>query len=185
MSDIASPTEPTERPPRRWQFDLRTLFLAITGVSVVCALFGFLGAGGSVLLMWVVLLMAGHVTANAMGDRIRSTSRPVFQGEEPMFLPNPTPPKRQNLPATQLSHRAGISWRPFVISGCGAVVGLLAGAALFSYAYAPRGLWGAIGFGTFFAGTIGAFLGFLASSFWEVFSGAFSEALTRHEGRRS
>jgi hypothetical protein len=183
MSDAAPPSEPAELTPRRWQFDLRMLLLAMTAISVACAVCGLLGAGGSLLLMWVALLVAGHVTANAMGDRIRSGSRPVFHGEEPMFLPNPTPPRRQAPPATQLSQRSAIGWRPFVISGCGALMGAAVGLALFGYAYAPRGLWGAIAFGAVFAAALGAFLGFLASSLWQVSAGAFQEA-SRQDVRR-
>ena len=161
------------RPP---QFTLRTLIGLITLLAVLFALVNVVHPLVLAGLILLVLLIAAHITGNALGTRLREIgSRPV--DERGRDLPPQTYLREvgqdEFAAPTQLARRMPLGLPVLVVSTAGAVLGGLGG-----------GLWGwqagstphiAVG-GVAFA-VLGGLGSFALFSFSQVMLGAYWQAL--------
>lgn len=182
MTDERPPTPESEHAERRVieapRFSLRSLLLGVGLLSALFAVMSALGAVYSVLLVWVVLLVAAHVVGNAWGTRLRE-GRVETNADSP-GLPVRTATaamaRSARAPTTRLGGRIGID-RYMVVATCaGAVSGAVLGTLVFSRIYGHTAGLSAILFGAFSAAVLGGFLGFLVSSFLGVALQALREA---------
>ena len=151
------------------------------GVAALSALFAVMGAVGmvwSVILVWFLLLVVAHVTANAWGTRAGRRAVPPLR-DEPT---EPAPPVEHcgivsAGAAARLRETKRPGWPMIVVTALGALVGgSLALAALVVLSLERSGYAGVV-VGTVSAAAVGGFLGFLASSFAEVARHAWQEAV--------
>lgn len=174
---VATPGDAAE-PPRPFQFGLRTMFAGVAMLSALFALMGAVGMVWSVILVWFLLLVVAHVTANAWGTRagrrgVRS------QPDDPRGESTaPADPPRQLTfeGAARLRETRRPGWPMFVVTAAGALSGgALASTALMLLSLERAGYAGVV-VGAVSAAAVGGFLGFLASSFLDVAGHAWREA---------
>lgn len=176
MATTLGEHELSESALNRPQFTLRALFGAVTLLCCLFALMSALGAPGSLMLLLVVMLALAHVVGNSLGTRLRDqTSRRVgvARGARTGWLE----PSRPVVAAPQrLTQRARLSRIAPVISIGGALVGGTLGGVGVSEIY-PQASLAAAGLGVVSSAVLGAFAGFLTSSFLSVAWLALREAL--------
>lgn len=156
----------------RWQFTTRGLLIAILAASLLFAVHRSFGAAGTLLVVWVGLMVAGHVAANAWGTGVRAARDD----------PDPASARHAaahvvRLPASRLSRTALFGRRWAAVSALCSVVGAaaaVAGLLVSGWSVGPTG----IALGGLSAAVIGAWGGFLAVSFIDVARQAWREATT-------
>lgn len=147
-------------------------------LSVLFAVMGAVGVVWSVILLWFLLLVVAHVTANAWGTRAsRRGARPQpveVTDEGPAPLRHPGQLTFEGAARLRETKRPG--WPMFVVTTAGALSGgALASTALMLLSLERAGYTGVV-VGAISAATVGGFLGFLASSFLDVAGHAWQEA---------
>lgn len=163
------------------QFRLKTL-LALTMIAAV--LFALLSRVNSVwaaVLIWVSLLVAGHVVGNAVGTHGRERARTRRRSDDGLNLHSAAPadPRAAAAPTTTLGGNAGLGLRLFLLVGGGGIVGSLVGTTLV-WLHNDRQLNGAaLLLAACSSAVVGAFLTFLAASCLQVWSKAW-RAASRH-----
>lgn len=157
------------------RFTLRTLLLSVGGLSVLFAVMSMLGTTASVLLIWMLLLVAAHVVANAWGVRAPHAREEIRADDR---APDPRPLPRLPAPLPRLAGHFGIGKLMIAATCLGAVVGGIAGGYVLGRIYWPQVSIAAILLGTLSAAVLGGFFGFMISSFLQVFAKALSEATT-------
>lgn len=169
--------QPSDRP---WQFNLRQMFRWLAAISVLFAILAAIGTAAAAVLVWILALAAVHVAANAWGTQ---TWQPGAVRDDPAAH---CPPRRHDpahlvhaAPASRISGEIRLGWTMLVCTACGALTGTALGGYALLAAYGHTGKFGAIAFGTTAATVLGAFLGFLSSSFLDVALRTLWEA-TRH-----
>lgn len=163
-----------------WQFSLRQLLGWLAGLSALFAVLAAVGGALAAIIVWILVLIAVHVAANAWGTR---TWQPGTTRDEPAAH---CPPRRYDAahlahaaPQSRISGEICVNWTMIGCTACGALAGLAVGGYVLLMAYGHTGKYGAIGFGATAATVLGAFLGFLSSSFLDVTLRTLWEA-TRH-----
>lgn len=159
------------------QFRLRTMFVLVAATGGLLAVMQLIGAVWSSILVWFLLLVAVHVTANVWGTRVapRAAQAPS-EVAEPAFARQPHWPSPV-AGGVQLRESCRPGWPMLIATGAGALVGGgLGSAALILLSLESAGYFGVI-LGSFSAAAVGGFLGFLASSFAEIALRAWKEAL--------
>ena len=180
-------TEPTRTTPidpaiPRWpQFGMRSLFVFVTACCIIFALFGLLGRLWALAFGWMLLMTAVHVAANVWGTRLRHRNPAAAPRLDRAGLQHDVePPVIVCAPATRLRERARLSWLRVAMSVLLAILGGTLGVGL---------LWlvgmdyGSLAIAGMSAAVLGGFLGFLASSFFEVALCAWWEAQKSYQGR--
>jgi len=176
-----SSSQPIERPLAPWrplQFSLRALLLAIAGLAALLALVNVVGAGWTLLVAFVVLLVAAHVAGNSLGTALRdraSDEHPLPPFDAPA---GPVP----RIGPQQLAERARLCRLTVgLFTAIGAGLGAWLGAAALAELHL-RGLTdGGLAVGTFSAAVIGGFGGFLCSSFVLIVRRAWREAVVHRD----
>lgn len=165
------------------QFRLRSMLIFVAAVPalvpLMLSLVQFVGAAWTAVLIWFLILVVAHVTANFWGTRVApNAGRVSHVQDEPGECRSAdrllaTPP----VGAVRLSESARPGWPMFVVTGAGSVIGgLIGGVALTLLSFERAGYTGII-VGTISAAIVGGFLGFLTSTFAEIALRAWQEAL--------
>lgn len=169
--DLGSPLPP----PR---FSLRTLWIVMT---VLCCLFAVMAAIGlwlsAVLALFLSLLMA-HVLGNSLGTRLRNETSRQIASERSVASVAPAPLEWEVVAPKRLTQRTRLHRITLLMGIGGALIGGELGGVGFSAMYDPAPV-SAVVLGVVSAGVLGAFAGFLASSFLSVIRQALAEA---HQG---
>lgn len=174
----ATPADASAELARPFQFGLRSMFAGVAMLSALFAVMGAVGMVWSVILVWFLLLVVAHVTANAWGTRAsrrgaRSQTIEV-PGEGPAPIRHPGHLTFEGAARLRETRRPG--WPMFVVTAAGAVAGgTLASTALWLLNLERAGYAGVV-VGGISAAAVGGFLGFLASSFLDVAGHAWQEA---------
>lgn len=166
----------TLRPP---QFRLATLFLAVGSLSVLFAAMSALGAVWSTFLGFFLLLIAGHVTGNAIGTKLHGDST-LLRRSTPSATRSMAALQARNMAAVQASraveglHVGRIALAVALVVGLtGAILGGLSFASIYGAHIAAGGLV----LVTCSFGVLGGLAGFMVTSFVSVSRQAMSEAL--------
>lgn len=172
VADVSSSRVSADGPHpanKPWQFSLRQLLGWLAGLSALFAVLAAVGGALAAIIVWILVLAAVHVAANAWGTR---TWQPGAMRDEPAAH---CPPRRYDAahlahaaPQSRISGEIRVNWTMIGCTVCGALVGLAVGGYVLLLAYGHTGKYGAIGFGATAATVLGAFLGFLSSSFLDV-----------------
>ena len=163
-----------EAKPRWPQFSLRGMFLAVTALSVAFAAMAAVGWRWSPVVAWFLLLVAVHTFANAWGSRSgRRRIDAAPDDERPVATADPA---AACAPSTRLRERIAPGRTMRVATVAAGAAGAALGAFLL---WGPQADWvatvgAAVGIAS--AGGVGAFLGFLASSFLDAAVRALREA---------
>jgi hypothetical protein len=168
---------PRALPPLR--FGLRTLFWIMTLSSVVLAVFSAVGFAWASFLGLMLMLVALHVAGAVVGDHLRRAPRIPARAELTTqhvaryelhtcgWQPPAAGGLQQHRPIGRL-----VLW----MGGLGALVGGACGGALLWASYGERLNWPALALGTLASAVIGAWFGFLASSFIRIARAGWREA---------
>lgn len=146
---------------------------AVAGCGVVFAMFRYVGVGGGVAVVTLVLLVLAHVLGNAFGQRLRDQ---VSRELNPDYrrVPRASGVVIRSSRA-RLYERTPLGRLIVVLSGVGAAIGASLGAIVFWSSASTSG-WLV---GSFSSGVLGAFLGFMLASFAEMSIRAWWQATRR------
>ncbi len=168
--------------PAPFQFRLRTMFWLIVAASGLFAVMQFIGAVWSAILVWFLVLVLAHVTANFWATRIApgATQQGLTeQGPERCGSQHDQHERAASaaVGAVRLSESTRPGWPMFVVTGAGVLVGgTLGGVSLALLSLDQAGYTGVI-VGTVSAAIVGGFLGFLTSTFAQIALRAWNEAV--------
>lgn len=163
------------RPP---QFGLRTLFLAVTALGIFLAAAQHLSPLAVGVAGFLLLSLAAHIAANALGTRLRGGTG----GGEPFAHAAPRSTSEYgakpvlNHPATNLSQRKSLGWTLVIAGGIGLTLGA-AGGALWPLSSEREVGWFPVVIGAVAFGTLGALAAVLAAGFVQSAWSAWREAL--------
>lgn len=174
------------REPHLFRFGLRQLFLAITLLSVLCALLVLTKGAWPLVIGISALLLAGHLFGTLIGTRLRDTSHEVrhWKAGQPRFLDDgpraelqPGASARASLPPrTPLANRGHTNhWLLWFLVG-GAMLGMLVGGPLLGLTIGSRIGWPGLVVGTVSCGVLGIWTAFLASCFSSIARHAWKHA---------
>jgi hypothetical protein len=149
------------------QFRLKTLLAVVALCSAAFAVMAWIGAVWSMVLLFFVALIAGHVVGNAIGTKLRG-GRPKRPPPEPMSA---TATQRPSVPAEappRLGTTASLHRVAFVVTCAGCAAGALTGRLIFlqvdhGQLRAADWVLALVSFAV-----LGGFLAFLASSFFQI-----------------
>jgi hypothetical protein len=162
---------PGLQPPR---FSLASLFLIVTVLGVLFAAMTYLGAYAVLIFVVFLLTVAAHVAGNAIGTQLRENGNRRPMSDAPRPKQRPIAPT-DFAPASQLHHRSALGM-PIVIT---TVVGSVVGGALGGYGLTmlmERPTLSAILLGVIASAVLGGIWTFIASSFFQVATGALRQA---------
>lgn len=166
------------------QFSVKSLLVFTTIAALLFALLSRVSNVGAAVVVWVSLLIAGHVVGNAMGSRAaaRVIGRRHTEDLPRLYSASPIDPRQASAPTTTLGRNAGLGIPLYILVGCGAIVGSLGGTTLV-WIHNDRQLNGpALGLAAFSSAVVGAFLTFLAASCFQVWTKAW-RAASRHASK--
>jgi hypothetical protein len=163
--------------PRPFQFHLRTLLAMVAMLGVLLAIMGQIGVVWSVVLVWLVLLIAAHVIGNAFGTRLKMLEhQPLREAATASLAHELSGRPPAFAPSTLLRRHTRHGLTMFLATAAGAVLGGSLGCLVLALVYVGDiGSLG-LGLGTGSGAVLGGLAGFLASTFLGVFSRAFREA---------
>jgi hypothetical protein len=155
--------------PRVPRFSLRALLLALAIVSVLFAVMSSIGLLWSVVLIWTLLLVAGHVLGNLWGSQAYDYQGPRAHNLEPATQGTRarTPIHPDTIPLRQ-QVRGGRT--RLVGSACGALLLGFAGGTFLTFFYWYQSTSAGIMVWYLSCGIVGALAGFVASGFLQVFT---------------
>jgi hypothetical protein len=168
--------------PAPLQFRLRTIFWLMVAAGTLFAVMQLIGAVWSAILVWFLVLVLAHVTANFWGTRIapgQTQHGLEEEGRHERALRDVRGERAASVAvgAVRLSESARPGWPMFLVTGVGALVGgTLGGVSLFLLSLEQAGYTGVI-VGTLSAAVVGGFLGFLTSTFAQIALRAWNEAV--------
>ena len=170
--------------PAPVQFRLKTLLSLTAAVSVAFAAMGRLSVVWAVALAWFLLLVAGHVAANAMQTRAVDHATPRRRRDANDADSATIDMQQVFAPTTRLGSRARLGTGTALVVVIGTIAGCCVGTTL-----VVLHTGGELGPAAFFLAAIssagiGAFLSFLAGSCAKVTSKAFREATTTADPQR-
>jgi hypothetical protein len=174
---LRTPRSALPAPSAPPQFSLRSLLLWIAGLSVLFAVMAAVGARWSVLVAWFALLAAAHVAANSWGSRVGRRRGHFGPSDDPSDHPlRAVTPRPTFAPTSRLRERVGLGRGMWIATSLGAALGAAAGGFLLWPARVSPMIVVGYFIGVLSAAAIGAFLGFLGSSFLDVALKAWAEA---------
>ncbi len=174
MRILEPPNVPPNAPPRRPpQFGLRTLLGVMALFSGVFALFHAAGAVSTVALVWLLILVAAHVTANVWGTQQRRDAETAARDEPPQYA-SPAPPPQ--VPATRLRRKTRLGRMTLAATFAGVAAGCLLGFRGMHGLGVDRIGYAGLLLGTISSAVIGGFVAFLGGSFLRIAGGALHEA---------
>ena len=164
------------RPP---QFTLRTLILLMTLLAVLFALVNVVHPLVLAGLILLALLIAAHITGNALGTRLREIgSRPV--DEEGRDLPPQAfrgdVSQDEFAPPTKLAQRLPLGLPVFIVTVVGTVLGGVGG-GLWGTLAGGASPWFHIAIGAIAFSVLGCLGSFALFSFCQVLLGAYWQAM--------
>jgi hypothetical protein len=173
-SDSRELTQSGLSPPR---FSLRTLLLVVTGLCCLFAVMAGVGMIWSAVLLLFLSLIAAHVLGNSLGTKLRDQTSQQVEAERAARPPAPAMPSPAELADAprRLTERTSLHRFTLVMAGLGAFVGAELGGVGAAAMY-PQASNAAVALGVISAAVLGAFAGFLASSFLAVVRQALAEA---------
>lgn len=154
----------------------------MAAASGLFAVMHFVGAVWSAILVWFLVLVLAHVTANFWGTRIApgETQHSLDEeGRNNRALQDGRDGRTSSavVGAVRLSESARPGWPMFVVTAAGALIGgTLGGVSLFLLSLDQAGYTGVM-VGTLSAAIVGGFLGFLTSTFAQIALRAWNEAV--------
>ncbi len=173
------------REPHLLKFRLRQMFLAVTLLSLVCALVATTEGPWPWVIVLGALMVAGHVLGNLIGIRLRDTSDEVvrWRSADPRQVPDhPHTTAASDLasvalpPETNLANFGrlvrGMKW--FLLGGLS--LGFVLGGALLALTIGHRIGWAGWVVGTISGAVLGTWLAFLAVSFTTIARDALRQA---------
>jgi hypothetical protein len=171
------PPEDHDATLRLPQFSLRTLLIGTSLVALLLALMMAIGTGWSLAILFLVVLVTGHVLGNSLGTRLRDgglgrATRPVAARQDGSFartsagmLPSPT----------RLRERTRLHWIVFVFTLMGACAGGYLGGTSLASTY-PEATSAAHALAYASSGVLGGFAVFVSCAFLSVVKQALREA---------
>lgn len=162
-------------PPR---FSLRTLLVVMTALGCLFGLMTAVGSVWSTVILLFLSLVLAHVLGNSLGTRLRDrASRQVAAETEGHSPTRAVAPRLENSEPGRLTQRTRLSRITLFMAMGGAVAAAFLGgtglAGIYPEASAP-----AVALGAVSSAVLGAFAGFMASSFLSVTHQAWREALS-------
>lgn len=183
---------PTELPLLR--FRLRHLFWIVAGVCVLMA--GLVASSGitSLALLLAVIVAVAHVTATALGSRLRdhadhrrsweSSHAPHGAGRPFNSLSSAARPAAANsIKSAQpplYSRRSSLRRLPLLVAA-GALLGLLVGAAVLAGTIGHRTSAAGIAVGAVSLGIVGGWFALLGGCFWSILRQGWREAVAHQK----
>jgi hypothetical protein len=164
---------PALRPP---QFRLSTLLWIVTGCAALFAAMAAAGPIGAFALLLLVLAIIAHVAGGAIGTRLREIGSAKDPEDVTVVRLRERVLQHEFAPETQLCRRTKLSRTMIAFTIAGAVLlGVAGSAALFWLTWAEVNVPTAIvAIGS--SSVLGAFLGFMCSSFAQTAGGAWWQA---------
>ncbi|HEV3005744.1 MAG TPA: hypothetical protein VGX78_14855 [Pirellulales bacterium] len=178
--DPVSTNDERQAVGRPFQFGLRTLLLWVAALAALFAVLGKVGPVWQVVIVWLLVLAAVHVLANAWGSRAgaaRHMPDPASddkRGEAKSVAPCPP----RFAPATRLCETARLGRTPLTVALVGVLVGGSLGTLVFALVSWERSGYGGVIVAGISSAVVGGFLGFLSSSFLQTAVQALREAAT-------
>ena len=180
MSARADPSPNRPKRPRRspWQFGLRGMALGFAGAGLLFVVMRELGTVWSMAMLWFLVLVAGHVFANAWGSAVPKSlrrtsgdceddSRPARHLARSTPAPQWTPTLRQHVSHGRLD---------YYLCGLAALAGTGAGGTLLAHQYWDRLSNAALALGAVSFGVMAGLFGFLLGTFFRVVMQAWRDA---------
>lgn len=160
------------------QFGLRFLLLLMLGASVLFAILGAVGPVAKLGIIWLLVMVMGHVWATAVGTHLRRQRSDLVDddGPPPERVALSVTPQRSTAAQGHLHMSTRLGRRPLVVGCAGAVLGGSVGAVLLSLTYWDRASYAGLVLGTLCLAALGGFLAFLATSFLQVALRSLREA---------
>lgn len=168
---------PGLKPP---QIGLSTLLLL---VAVLCSIFATLATLGPYVAFSLVLFflaILAHISGNALGTRLRECGdQPIDRDGTPIErrAANRELDDADYAPATRLSGRQSLGIMVVAVTVLGALLGATVGGSLLIVGNWQRINSSSVAFALLFSSVLGAFGGFLTSSFIYVLMSAHRQAL--------
>ncbi|MCE9605599.1 MAG: hypothetical protein K8U03_11960 [Planctomycetia bacterium] len=167
------------------QFRLKTLLATMMLAAILFAVLSRVGGVWAAIVIWVSLLVAGHVLGNALGSRATAYVSGRRRRDEAPPIPagQPVDARGAAAPTTTLGTNGALGMRLAMIVAGGGVCGSIIGTSLV-WIHNDRTLaWPALGLAAFSSAIIGAFLCFLAASCLQVTAKAW-RAAERHSTKQ-
>jgi hypothetical protein len=170
--------EPSAGAP--FQFRLRSMLMLVAAVSGLLAIMQLIGAVWSAILVWFLLLVLAHVTANFWGTHVAPAAgrRPSDGGQPDSLITDGPLRSAPIIGAVRLSESLRPGWPMFVATATGAVVGGTLGSVALVVLNFDQAGYAGVAVGSVSAAIVGGFLGFLTSSFVSIGLRAWKEALS-------
>lgn len=167
------------------QFGLRSLFLAIAGLSALFGVMVWAGAVWALVLSVAGVLIAGHILGNSVGTRLRDRSTEALASQTPTserLASAEFGAKHHDMPPqSTLRYHFPLHRRNYLVTGLCALAGAVLGAwALLDVYPRPISFLGML-VGSLSAAVICGWIGLLVTSFWTVTRRAWREAVEHHE----
>jgi hypothetical protein len=161
-----------------WQFRVRTTLIVLVAASVLFTILRMVGILWSVIVVWMLLLVAAHVIANAWGTRQRSrrASQRAVTDIAASQRSIDAEFKEQLAPATRLRKNTNSGWLTLACTVVGIVVGGSSGTLALASLYYHKIDNQAVALGGVSAAVIGGLAGFLLATFTRIAAYAWHEA---------
>jgi hypothetical protein len=161
-------------PPR---YSLRTLLVVVTLCGCLFGVMATVGMFYSAMLALFLSLVGAHVVGNSLGTKLRDQTTQQIDAARAARPPAPAMSLPRDLanPPRRLTERARLHRITLVMGIGGAMLGGELGGVGLSATY-PEAPISAVALGVVSSATLGAFVGFLTSSFLSVVRQALAEA---------
>ena len=163
---------PPERPP---QYSLRSLLIAMGLCSGLFAALSVLPAVWSFAAIWVGLLVAAHVAANAWGKRTFEPGAPRPGDSDPPRTAPLSLAQIERADANRLRHQATLERSRYVTTLVAAGIGGLVGCLVLALIHLHQVSFAACAVWTGASAVISGIAGFVGSGFWQVIKRAPDE----------
>jgi len=180
----AAPGSPRE--PQLFRFGLRRLFFFVSGATAFIALLASCEGVWPWVILFSATLVAAHVLGNAVGTRLRDSSRdvqiwkagrPSRDRDEPVATRQPVPWAELSLPVgTPLALHGTSSWRRNGAVAAGAVLGLALGASGIHLSVGDDVTWIGLAVGSISCAVMGGWFALLATNFCVILRHAWRHA---------
>ncbi len=184
-SSASEPTGASDRgaalgPP---QFSLRSLLLAVGVVFLLIALFDWVGTAWAVPLVFLMILIIGHVMGNVVGTRLRDAGS-TCDRPQATSTAEATALGRVRMPSVRRSHlcdKTPLDRGVWLLVASGIAAAGLAGGTLLATLQWQDITWVGLLLGAVSAGILGGWLTLLAATFLHAAGRAWREAVEHHE----